>query len=375
MSSRYAHDLKLKPMTYKKPRLCVVGNLLGQNPGYVTTQGQIIAGRFSESGFGVVTASSRVNSLARLFDVVWTLFRHRQTIDLVIAEIYSGRGFVIADVASMIGKILRIPTVGVLHGGDLPRFCADNPRRSARVLRRFDRLVAPSTFLAKAISIGLTAPTVIPNVIDITTYPHAVRRQPEPRLLWMRAFHQIYNPQMAIGVLKSLKENYPMASLVMAGVDKGLEPEIQKLANDLGLGDSVRFPGFLDHDAKIREFSQADIFLNTNHIDNMPVGVVEACAMGLPVVATRVGGIPDLIEDGQNGLLVPDDDVAAMTKAVETLLRDTQLAERLSLSGRKLAERSSWEEVRILWEELFKDVLTTKEHNVVGFPASEVSNS
>ena len=79
--------------------------------------------------------------------------------------------------------------------------------------------------------------------------------------------------------------------------------------------------------------------------------------MGLPVVATNVGGIADLLTDGETGLLVPDADNTAMSKAVLRLLHDPKLAGCLSTNGRKLAERSSWEQVRPRWENLFTEVM------------------
>jgi Glycosyltransferase len=143
----------------------------------------------------------------------------------------------------------------------------------------------------------------------------------------------------------------------MAGKDKGLEYETRRLAEALGLNGAVHFPGFLDMAAKVREGNAADIYINTNHVDNMPVTVVEACAMGLPVVTTAVGGIPDLLTDGETGLLVPDNDDQAMTAAIHRLLNEPALATRLSTNGRQLAERSSWEKVRPLWEQLFAEVM------------------
>jgi glycosyltransferase involved in cell wall biosynthesis len=158
---------------------------------------------------------------------------------------------------------------------------------------------------------------------------------------------------MAIEVVAGLRDSGYDARLVMAGQDKGLQAEAARYAGSLGLGDAIRFPGFLDMAGKAREGSAADIFINTNRVDNMPVAVVEACAMGLPVVATDVGGLGHLLTEGQDGLLVPDGDVMAMVSAVRRLLEDPDLAERLSIHGRQLAERSSWAQVRAQWEALF----------------------
>ena len=144
----------------------------------------------------------------------------------------------------------------------------------------------------------------------------------------------------------------------MGGEEKGMLAETQALAQQLGVADFVRFPGFLNMEGKTREANAADIFINTNHIDNMPVAVVEACAMGLPVVATSVGGIPDLLQDGETGLLVPDDDDAAMAAAIERLCRQPALAAKLSTNGRRLAERSSWAQVLPQWEQLIAEVMS-----------------
>jgi glycosyltransferase involved in cell wall biosynthesis len=82
--------------------------------------------------------------------------------------------------------------------------------------------------------------------------------------------------------------------------------------------------------------------------------VLEAAAFGLPVVSTDVGGIPSLLRDGEEALLVPEGDAEAMAGAVRRLLEEPGLAGRLSAAGREVAERSSWERVRPLWEELLR---------------------
>ncbi len=357
------------------PRLCIVGNMLGRNSGYVTTQGQILSDLLANEGYQVISASSRVNRLIRLADIVGTLIRDRKRVDILVLEVYSGLYFVLADIASLLGKLFGIRMIFVLHGGNLADFSKRFHGWVTRVLRRADTLVAPSPFLAKGLA-GFGLPIrIVPNILEIEKYSFRVRNEVQPKLLWMRSFHEIYNPGMAVQVLAAIRKAYPKATLAMAGVDKGLEPEIKKLVDELGLSEAVRFPGFLDHDAKVREFSEADIFLNTNHIDNMPVSVVEACAMGLPVVATCVGGIPDLIRNGEEGLLVPDGDVQGMANAVCSLLEDAELTARLSKNGRRLAERSSWKNVRAEWEKLFDEIMQKQETAMRVPGARQVSNS
>lgn len=344
----------------KRVRVCVVGNLLGRNPGYITTQGQILADLLSKEGHAVISCSSRINRLLRLLDIIWTVFWNRKKFDVLVLEVYSGLNIFMSETVSLLGRLFGIPMIFVLHGGNLPAFSKKYPRWVKRVLRRGNILVAPSTFLVKGLShLGFPI-RVIRNIINVEEYPFKLRGKISPKMIWMRSFHPIYNPQMAINVLKLIRNTHPTASLVMAGLDKGLEPEIKSLVSELGLHDAVRFPGFLDQDVKIKEFSAADIYLNTNHIDNMPVAVVEASAMGLPVVATAIGGLPDLLENGKNGILVEDDDANSMTNAVNSLLDDEELTERLSKNGRAMAELSSWKTVRLGWDELFAEIMNIK---------------
>jgi len=344
----------------RKPRLCFVGNMLGRNPGYITTQGQIVADLFAADGYRVTSVSSKLNRVLRLSDIAQHILKNSAKIDVLILEVYSGLSMIIADTTSLLCKLLKIPLILVLHGGNLPDFTTRRPNWTKRVLNRANILVAPSSFLAKEMERFGFQIRVIPNVVDLDVYPYKLRRQISPKLIWMRSFHAVYNPQMAINVFFSVRKIEPNATLVMAGVDKGLEPEIKEMAGKMGLQDNVRFAGFLGTEAKIKEFIDADIYLNTNRIDNMPVSVIEACAMGLPVVATNVGGIPHIIENGESGLLVPNEDVEAMSQAVSTLLGNAELTERLSRNGRFLAERSAWKSVKRDWEALFAELLETK---------------
>ena len=338
------------------PRLGFVGPMVGRHPGHTTMQGQILSDLFVQAGYTVVSASAKLNRYARLLDIVRTLVGARNQIDVLVIEVYGGPSFVIEDIASWLGRRFGHQVVMWLHGGAMPEFMSRYPRWTKRVLRRADLLVAPSTYLARAVEVhGLTA-SVIPNVIDLSSYSHRQRREILPRLFWMRSFHPIYNPELALRVFARLRRSWPEAKLVMAGKDGGSESETRQLAEQLDLGTAVQFPGFLDMAAKARIGQNSDIFLNTSRIDNMPVALVEACAMGIPVVSTAVGGVPDMLANRHTGLLVADDNEEAMAGAVEELIADPELAERLSTNGRHIADRSSWEQVRPQWESIFYDL-------------------
>jgi len=339
------------------PRICFAGPMIGRNPGRVTTQGEILSDHFRNIGYQVICVSEHPNRYVRLFDIAWTIIRRRKEIDILLIHIFGGPSFVVEDLASFLGRLFGLRTIMLLQGGALPDFFARWPNWTRRVLKRAHYFTAPSTYLTKAIVPYGFQGHVYPNVIDLANYPYRLREKPEPKLFWMRTFHDIWNPLMAIRVLAKLRQHVPNATLVIAGQDKGLEEETKRLAQELGVSDAVTFPGFLTLQRKIEFGTQADIYINTNRIDNMPVAVVEACAFGLPVVSTDIGGLPNLLTEGETGLFVKVDDDDAMVAAILRLLNDDELAGKLSANGRKLAEQSSWEQVRTLWESLFDEAM------------------
>ncbi len=337
-------------MSHVPPRLCIAGPMVGRVPGSVTTQGEILADHFAAEGYEVISTSTVPNRFLRLADIAWTLLRSRHRIDIVMVQTFSGRSFVVADVASWLGRRLGFKVLFHLHGGALPEFMKRFPHWCRRVFNRADAMVAPSGFLAREVGNRGYRARIIPNSLNLADYEYRPRSSLRPNLFWMRSFHPIYNPALAVRVLSRLRSDGLDATLVMAGGDKGIRGETEELAQSLGVSGAVRFVGFLDMKDKAREGNAADIFINTNNVDNMPVAVVEACAMGLPVVSTAVGGIPDLLVDGETGLLVPVNDEARMAEAVERLMREPALAARLSANGRRLAGQSSWVEVKKQWE-------------------------
>jgi glycosyltransferase involved in cell wall biosynthesis len=339
------------------PRLCIVGPMVGKNPGYVTSQGEIISDLLAHDGYQLTSASSAKNRYARLADIVATIMKNRHKIDILVINVYGGRSFVVEDVASQLGSRYGFGIIMMLHGGAMPNFMARFPGWTKRVLSKAHILCAPSAYLARALRVHGFDCRIVPNIVDVESYPYRHRQRVGPHLFWMRTFHPVYNPAMAIKVLAELRSVLPQATLVMAGQDKGHQEKMKELAKSLGVGDAIRFAGFLEAETKRHEGNLADIFISTNHVDNMPVAVVEAGAMGLPVISTSVGGVPDLLTQNETGLLVPDNDVTGMVNAICRLVLDQDLAGRLSENGRRLAEKSSWNEVRLHWDEMFSEIM------------------
>jgi glycosyltransferase involved in cell wall biosynthesis len=338
------------------PKLCITGALTGANSGDLPTQAEALIKLFSGNGYSVIAASSHPNRYRRLSDILWTLVKKRKAIDIHILQVFSGASFVQADLASLFASVLNIPTVMILRGGSLPDFSKKNPRWAKRVFSRAGKIIAPSGYLARNLDWLGYPIEVIPNIIDISNYPYRQRENILPHLFWMRSFFWFYEPDMALRVANRLQAKYPDLRLTMAGPDKGLLDQTRRRAEELQLADKTDFPGFLGMSEKVTLANRHDIYLNTNTIDNMPVSVLEMSALGLPIVATAVGGIPDLLEHERTALLVPDGDDRAMAESIQRLLSDSNLTRTLSRNGRELAESCSARKVIQQWENLFSRI-------------------
>lgn len=289
--------------------------------------------------------------------MLWSIVRHARAVKTVLIDAYSSpRAFAYAWATSQLCRLLRVPYVPILHGGDFPMRLNRWPVLSGMIFRHARINAAPSGYLLATFERHGYRCTLIPNAIEIEQYTFRLREILSPAILWVRAFDKIYHPELAIRVLAGVMHKYPQARLCMVGVDKdGSLARCRDLAASLGLAEKVEFTGWLSKKEWIARAADYDIFLNTTNFDNMPVSVIEAMALGLPVVSTNVGGLPYLIEHGQTGLLTAPNDISALTQAIFKLLDDPELTGRLSLSGRKKASTFAWKSVEPLWLDILNN--------------------
>ncbi len=131
-----------------------------------------------------------------------------------------------------------------------------------------------------------------------------------------------------------VKERVPHARLLIVGTGP-LENELRALSRSLRLNSSVEFTGYRQNVFEV--LRQMDVFVIPSRSEGCPIVVLEAMAMGLPVVASRVGGNPELVSDGETGYLIPFQDVDGLANAVVTLLRDRDRARAMGARGNDLA--------------------------------------
>ena len=334
-------------------KLLYLGNQLSKH-GFNKTTIETLGLHLEQEGFGVYYASNKKSFPFRMLDMMWSVVLYRKQVSYILIDTYSTKAFWYAFLCSQLARFFNIKYIPILHGGDLPNRLKKNPMLCRVLFSNAYKNVAPSGYLKQAFEKeGFKNVIYIPNTIEIEKYEFKLRTELTPNLLWVRAFASIYNPKMAVKVLQQLQKQYPSATLTMVGPDKdGSLQTTKDFAKSLGI--TVNFSGQLTKEEWWELASKHDIFINTTHFDNTPVSVMEAMALGLPVISTNVGGIPFLLTNEQNALLVPDNDITAMTNAVLDLLENKPKNNLLITNARTFIEQMDWELVKQSWVSILK---------------------
>jgi glycosyltransferase involved in cell wall biosynthesis len=336
-----------------KKKLLYIGNKLSKH-GNTATSIETLGAFLEEEGYTMYYASSKKNQLLRMVDMLITTCKLAKRVDYVLIDVYSTKNFWYAFIISQLCRLLNVKYITKLHGGNLPNRLKKNPYLSDLIFNNAYKITAPSSYLFDCFSSrNYKNLLFIPNTINITKYIFKERKVTVPKLLWVRSFATIYNPMMAIKVFYEIQKKCPNAELCMVGPDKeNIIQECKKLADKLNI--TVTFTGKLSKEEWIDLSKEYTIFMNTSRFDNTPISIIEAMAIGLPIVSTNVGGIPHLLKDMESALLVNDNDEKAMVNAIQLLLTDSVLTSKLIHSSRTIVEAFDWQFVKHKWFEILK---------------------
>jgi len=276
------------------------------------------------------------------------LLRELRRADVVHAFSASYTSFLLAPLpAVIVARLLGKPVVLNYHSGEAP----DHLHRSAAarfVMRHVvDANVVPSMFLRDVLlSFDIDA-EVVHNTIDLRQFAYRSRNPLRPRLLCTRNFEPLYNMSCVLRAFARIQAQHPDATLTLVGSgsqDAALRVEASALELD-----NVTFAGRVPPSEIQRYYADADVYIQAPSIDNMPLSILEAFATGMPVVSTDVGGVPSILRHGIDGLLVADNDDAALAAQVLRLLADPSFARGLAGSAHRTLAAYEWPIVREGW--------------------------
>ena len=336
----------------KNKNVLYIGNNLTKKTKYSSTI-TLLSSLLKQEGFNVIIKSDKINKFYRLLDMILVVFRYRKSADYILIDTYSTFNFYYAFFISQLARVFKIKYIPILHGGNLPDRIHKSAFFSKLIFKNSYKNVAPSYYLKSAFKKKGYKTSYIPNTINIKDYDFKKREKLQPKILWVRAFKDIYNPTLAIKVLHLLKKEHSNATLCMIGPFSDTSyNDAKELVKDFNLEDSTEFTNVLPKKEWHEISKRYDIFINTTNFDNTPISVIEAMALGLTVVSTNVGGMPFLIQNNKDGILVEKNNEELMTKAIIDIIDKNST--NLAINARQKVETFDWSIVKDKWKEILK---------------------
>lgn len=326
-----------------------------------------------------------LRALFRLLPYLVSVLQGARQVDLFHIMANSGWSWHLYAVPAVwIARIKGIPAVINYRGGGAEYFLQKSSRLINLTLRQASSIIVPSGFLKKVFSNFEIKSSIIPNIIDLHRFRAADSRHENwvkrtgnpsydtiysdrksagrenhykiPHIIVTRNLEKIYDNQTALRSFQLIRRKYPNARMSIAGSGSEIS-NLNCLAKEIGVSDSVTFTGRLDNKEIASLYRSADLMINPSLVDNMPISILEALACGVPVISTNVGGVPYLVQDRVNSLLVPPGDYQAMAKAAIEILGSESLADKLSVEGLKLVKKFTWPVIREQWLQTYRELI------------------
>jgi sugar transferase (PEP-CTERM/EpsH1 system associated) len=283
------------------------------------------------------------------FDFLWLFRVYRLLKDRGIHIMHSHE-FATNVYASVLSGVTGIPVITTAHGKN---YYGDRWRRrlAYRFVARQAVMVAVSDdlkqFLARRVGIPPGNIRVVHNGIDFSRFAvqegnHAVREElgisADQRVIGtVGNLFAVKGQTYLLRACQAVASAFPNFVLLVAGEGEQLGP-LEKEASDLGIAGKVKFLGFRDDVPSL--LHAMEVFILPSLSEGLPLSILEALALQKPVVATNVGGIPEIVEDGVTGYLVPPRNPEALADRILLLLRDPQTAAKFGQAGRKRVEEN-----------------------------------
>jgi glycosyltransferase involved in cell wall biosynthesis len=293
------------------------------------------------------------------------LFKLRKVVGVDTVLLVSSSGMYFYTKASMtllVCKLTRTPIVLDFVGGKGIDKIERGDRFFIYLLKQFDVVLVPTNIFKTALSsVGIKC-ELFPHIVNIERFSNKKKKGTHLTLLAAKALEAYSNVEGTIMAFSQVKADYPDAELIIVG-EGPHKSFLEQLVHKLDLAD-VRFVGSVNYDQMPLLFQDASIFVHGTKYESFGLVLVEALASGTPVVSSNVGGISDIIVDGNNGFLVDYNDADAMAQRIVELHEKPDLYDKFVLEGLVSAKQYSLES---LAPQLKKEMLkVAKNQDVTG---------
>jgi glycosyltransferase involved in cell wall biosynthesis len=265
-------------------------------------------------------------------------------------------GYIISTLPALfVAKIFGKKTILNYHSGELAEHIEKWKLTAKPTMKMFDEIVVPSQFLVDVFArFGLKA-RAIANSVETEKFKFKRRETLRPVFLSNRNFDAHYNVSCILRAFRLIQDRIPRARLIVAGYGRE-ESDLKNLAKELKL-ENVEFRGKIANEKMAEIYDEADIYLNSSVVDNMPLSFIEAFSCGLPIVSTDAGGISYIVENGKTGILVEKNDCRSIAGKALWLLENNDSAQKIIENARNEVRKYAPEAVKKGWRAFYLEII------------------
>jgi L-malate glycosyltransferase len=282
----------------------------------------------------------------------YLLFTQIRKADIVHVFSSATSGYIIATLPPLLfAKVYRKFVILNYHSGELEEHIKRWKFTALPTMKMFDEIIVPSQFLVDVFAKFDLKAKAIFNFVESKQFAFRERKPLCPVFLSNRNFEVHYNVSDILRAFKIIQKSLPESRLIIAGFGSE-EVKLKQTAKDLNLI-NVDFIGKIANDKMPEIYNQADIYLNTSIVDNMPLSFIEAFACGLPIVSYATGGIPYIVENGKTGVLVEQKDYEALANEALKLLENQDLTRQIISDAHTEVKKYSFDNVKEKWRKAY----------------------
>lgn len=244
---------------------------------------------------------------------------------------------------ALLARAFGVPVIFHLHGSEMKLFVDQLPRPFRALIawilaRQSAVLVLSQSWFDYLVQIAPQAKAhVLPNYVNLPDLSlRTARTDPVVKLLFLGLVGRRKGVYELLPAMKQVVDEAIPTHLVIGG--NGEVEGAKDMVQELRLDQHVELAGWVSGDAKARLFQHADAYVLPSHNEGLPMSLLEAMSWGMPVISTEVGGIPELVRNGIDGLLVPAGDSAKLAAAIARLCQDQALREDMGTAARQRVE-------------------------------------
>lgn len=323
--------------------ILIVGNYIEDNGGI----SGIIYNHFikvREEGHDVAIFNTKRSSFERLFLFLPLLIKSRNY-NIIHVHGCSSFGFYPVVLGIIVGRCFyRKRTVVTYHGGGAEEFLQKHSKFVRTILLKANCVMVMSGFLQNVFKKYRIDTTILPNLIDVEIREDSFLCFDLPRLISIRALKRNYNIDDIINALSIINEKYPNSQLKIIGTGEKYEL-LLSLSEQLKVA-NVTFEGMLINEQIPDELLKSNIMISVPSFDNQPMSILEAFACGVPVISSRVGGIPFMIEDWETGFLVDVHKPEQIAEKVNWIMTNPEKTKKVIENAKSEVKRYQWSSIK-----------------------------